>query len=289
MSILNKICKKIFIKKYLPSKSFFYKKTTIAIFGSCVTLDSFRTHYNNYRKDFVKKYAQQRSTIISLMHPKIPYDNEDLEYVKISEDTDGGIDCLKKDFDKKLLDELDGADYLIINLLHDARLGVLQFGNSYITNNYTHLSKSDFYKKNHDKFQEINMKNNEKIYFNLFKESCDKFFKYLDDNYPDVKIVLQKVELTDYFVSKDGKHILRKDFRESKNELNPIIKKLENYVENNFDVSIISFPEGVFADENHIWGLHNTHFTKSYYNHVFNEMKIIVLENKLKELENKFF
>lgn len=285
----GKLLRKLFLKKNnISLNTFLNKKTRLVFFGSCVTLDSFRSYYNEYKNDFIKQFAQQRSTIISLTHPKIPYENEDLEYVKPEDDFDGGVNCLKNDFEKKLLERLDGADYLIINLLHDVRLGVLEFEDSYITNNYTHLPKSKFYKNNQEKFRLVSMKTDEKEYFNLFKNSCELLFDYLDENYPNLKVVLQKVEITDHYISKEGKVILREDFKETKNELNPLLKKLEDYVINKCDVETIPFPENSLADENHIWGLHNTHFTKSYYRHVYNEMKIIVLENKLKELEKDF-
>lgn len=269
------------------TEKIFTQKTNLAFFGSCVTLDTFRSYYNNYKNDFNKVSFQQRSTIISLMHPKVPYDKKDLAYINPEEDKEAVILGLFNDFDKIMLEKLKDVDYLIVNLVHDVRLGVLEFENSYITN-IPEIKNTDFYKKNSQKLREISMNSNEEEFFNLFKKSCDLFFNYLSTYYPDLKVVLQKIKMVDYYVSKEGKPIYKNYYHDVSTTLNPFLKILEEYIENNYEVYVIPFPDNIFADEKHIWGLHNTHYTPNYYTHVYNEMKIISLENKINILKEIF-
>ena len=52
-------------------------KTNIAIFGSCVCKDTFRSYYNpNYKEYFDIKIMQPRVSFISLMSKEIEYDWE---------------------------------------------------------------------------------------------------------------------------------------------------------------------------------------------------------------------
>lgn len=262
-------------------------KTNVAMFGSCVSIDPFRSCYNDYKRDFNKKYEHQRSTIISLMNPKINYDEDDLVYLIDSGDKHIVTADIKKDFDKEIFKHLDDIEYLIINLVHDVRWGVLEYENTYITNS-EYIPNTQFYKKNKDKLRPINLKDNEEEYFRIWTKSCDRFFNYLSENFPNLKVILQKIELVDYYIGFDCTYKFRKDFHEQAVTLNPFFKKLESYIENNFDVEVVPFPADTTADEGNIWGLYTTHYTMTYYQYVYNQIKVKCLENKIKKIENSF-
>ncbi|HIH34956.1 MAG TPA: hypothetical protein HA355_05425 [Methanosphaera sp.] len=262
-------------------------KTNVAMFGSCVSIDPFRSCYNDYKRDFNKKYEHQRSTIISLMNPKIEYSEDDLVYLIDSHDKNIVTTDIKKDFDKEIFNHLDDIDYLIINLVHDVRWGVLAYEDTYITNS-EYIANTEFYKKNKDNLRPINLKDNEEEYYNIWTESCDKFFEYLSEHFPNLKVILQKIELVDYYIGFDCTYKFRQDFHDQAVTLNPFFKKLESYIENNFDVEVIPFPADTTADEGNIWGLYTTHYTMTYYQYVYNEIKIRCLENKIKKIEDSF-
>ncbi len=255
-------------------------KTNIAIFGSCVSVDPFRTCYNDYKKDFNKMYEHQRSTIISLMNPKINYAEEDIKYLinapdKLFIDSD-----IRRDFEKEIFKHLDNIDYLVINMVHDIRWGVFAFEDTYITRS-DYIYKTKFYENNQSKLRPITIFDNEHEYFELWKNNCDKFFEYLSKNYPKLKVILQKIELKDHYIKYDGTYGYRKDFHEQAQKLNPYFKKLEQYIEDNHDTIVIPFPSDTSLDEGNIWGLYSTHYSRSYYENVFNKIKIHVLEDKL--------
>ena len=132
------------------------KRPKIAMFGSCVSIDPFRSCYNNYKHDFDKRYEHQRSTIISLMSPKIDYEDKDLNFLKDTADKRVVNSDIRKDFNKEIFKHLDNVEYLIINLVHDVRWGVLEYENTYITNS-VYIPHTNFYKNNKEKLRKINM------------------------------------------------------------------------------------------------------------------------------------
>lgn len=260
------------------------EKTNIGIFGSCVSVDPFRTCYNNYKKDFNKKYEHQRSTIISLMNPKFDYSDEDIKYLRDVPDQLFINSDIWRDFNKEIFNHLGELEYLVINLVHDIRWGVLSFGDTYITNS-EYIPETNFYKKNIDKLRPITIYDNEEEYYELWTKNCDKFFEFLSNNYPNLKVILQKIELGEYYVGLDGTYNFRQDFHEQAQKLNPYFKKLEQYIEDNYDVFVVPFPSDTSLDEGNIWGLYSTHYSRSYYENVFSKIKIYVLEEKLKKLQ----
>lgn len=257
-------------------------KTNVAIFGSCVSVDPFRTCYNNYKKNFNKMYEHQRSTIISLMNPKIDYAEEDIKYLINAHDKLFIDSDIRRDFEKEIFKHLDNIDYLIINVVHDIRWGILSFEDTYITKS-DYIFETNFYKNNKEKLRPITIYDNESEYFELWKKNCDKFFEYLSKNYPNLKVILQKIELKDHYIKFDGTYGFRQDFHDQAQKLNPYFKKLEQYIEDNHDVIVIPFPSDTCLDEGNIWGLYSTHYSRSYYENVFNKIKNHVLENKLHE------
>lgn len=258
------------------------KKPKIALFGSCVSGDLFRSYHNNYKADFVKLCDHQRSTIISLMSPKIDYNEDELNYLKDAPDKEFINKCIKNDFDKEIFKYLEDLDYLIINLVHDVRWGVLEYENRYLTNN-NYIRNTKFYQKNQEKIRKINILKNPQEYFDLWTESCDKFFEYISINYPNLKVILQKIELIYQYLSSDGSYETKKNLHKQALKLNPYFIQFESYIEDNFDVNVIPFPYDTCGDEGHIWGLYSTHYTRTYYQYVYDKIKLIALEDIIEE------
>lgn len=270
-------------EKELQQEDITIKKPVMGMFGSCVSIDPFRSCYNNYKKDFEKRYEHQRCTIISLMNSTPEYNEDELVYLPNTPDKHIVTNDIKKDFNKDLFYHLDGLEYLIINLVHDVRWGVLEYENTYITNS-EYIPFTNFYKNNESRLRPINMTDTPEEYFDLWTKCWDKFFEYISTNYPNIKIILQKIELVDKYLSFDGTYKLREDFREQAVTLNPFFKKLESYIEDNFDVEVIPFPPDICGDEGNIWGVFSTHYIKTYYQYVYDKIRIITLEDMIKDL-----
>lgn len=246
-------------------------KYKIGILGSCVSRDIFRSVHNPYKNFFEVKFSQVRLSLISLMQKPVPYNDSDITVLPDNADNRYRKRNMKNDLTKSLLDELDSdIDVFIIDLYFEALFGVFKFNDIYLTNNTWDYPHGKFYPNIKNK-KFINMKDSHEEFLSLWKDSCDKFFEYLYEKKPNLKIMLNRVRLTDKFFMDDSV-IVDNDLTEKADMYNNFLEELENYIIENHNVDILDSTENILGDYNHIWGKSPVHYIKPYYVSVFKEL-----------------
>lgn len=250
---------------------------TVGVIGSCVTRDLFFSKVIPDYKNFFKLTTfQGRSTLISLMQQPYKYNKEDIK-------TENKIDMgfIETDFRKEGIKGLikQPPDYLIIDILFDVIFGVILLNDgNIISNNTWTFPKISFYNHLND-FRTINIIDNTKEYFNLYKINVNLFFELLQANCPNTKVILNQVRHSTSYIDKDG--VIDTNSLKKISVDNKYFEKLENYIIDNFDVDILYFGHDYLADVSHMWGLAPHHYEKKYYMDKSNQLREIVFKNNL--------
>lgn len=255
---------------------------TISIIGSCISRDLFNSKVISDYKKFFELYTYHgRSTFISLMQEPFSFNKKDIELENKVDTT-----FIEDDFKKEGINRLAkyAPNYLMIDILFDVIFGVICLNDgNIISNNTWNLPKTSFYKYlNHEKdFKILTIADNSQKYFNLYKNSIDLFFDFLDEYCENTKVILNSVRLVSSYVDVKG-DVVNNNSR-FKNECfdNIYFLKLENYIIDNFDVSVMTFNNNYLADASHMWGLAPHHYEKSFYRDKFNKLKDIVFKDKI--------
>lgn len=261
----------------------------IAVLGSCASRDVFNSDINpNYKNYFEIVTAAERISIISLMAKPIQIDN--LELIKSYKEGNlnfFGSKCIQMDFSKSFLSDLNNNDieYLILDNLFESRFGIICYEDNIITNNSWDLHHTEFY-KNLKNFKTLSMSNDSKKYLKLYKKNFNLFYDYINNECDNIKIILNKSCDTDKYLDYDGLIKIRET--EYCNEHNPHTYKLNQFIEDNFDVevielNIVNYPN----DANHKWGTGTSHFISNYYQDFTKKLNKIIQNTKQKYKLNK--
>lgn len=261
-------------------------KSKIAIFGSCVSMDNFRSAHNrDYKDNFDLSTIQLRSSLISIMHNPIEFSEDELIISPDTPQNRFSSNVLRDDLEKSFFKNIDDeVEYIVLDLYFDLLFGVLYTNRGVITNNTWDYIQTDFYKSltnvkeysfNTDKPYE---------YYVLWTKYCDKFFNYLKNNYPKIKIILNKVTIVDKVKNKKGEYYIEPLFTKRAKKYNPLLDMIQGYIVTNYDVILVDLTSNVTTDENHIWGKSLVHYTIDYYHNFYNVMLEITHGNN-----NKYF
>ena len=246
------------------------KKLRVGILGSCVTREVFTTYYNDYKQHFDLIFSHERESLISLFQNPINFLDEDIKILPDSKKNQFRSRNISNDLSKSFFDDLEkGIDYLIIDVYFEILFGILILDdNTIITNNKWDLHKTNFYKK-----MNINcacdVYEHPDEYFKLWTSYCDKLFAFLKESYPNVKVILNKIRLTDTVIKKNYSKYINTDFRWMVNTYSPFIKKFEDYIVDNYDVFTIEYGDSVYTSEDNRWSPYVVHFTDEYYKYVY--------------------
>lgn len=166
---------------------------SVAVFGSCVSRDLFFSKFNpNYKDFFNIKLSSQRSSLISIMQKPFSVDDNEILITPENNANIARMNFLRDDFEKTFIKGLvkSPVDYVVLDNYFEVRMGVLILKNGdIITNNNWDLPATSLYKKlDIDKKLSIQEDTNE--FYKLWKENCDIFFEFLEDNCNNTKIVL---------------------------------------------------------------------------------------------------
>ncbi|AWX32293.1 DUF6270 domain-containing protein [Methanosphaera sp. BMS] len=268
-------------------------KSKLAIFGSCVSMDIFRSAYNEDYKDYFELYpVQLRLSLISIMQDAIDFSEDEIRIVPDTPQHRFSTNVLRNDLRKNFLSELnEDIDYLILDLYFDLIFGVLFTDKGIISNNNWDYLNTNFFKNLKEK-KEVSFNVNPYEYYVLWTNCCDKFFTYLQENYPNLKVILNKVKIIDVIKDKNGDYYVEPLYTKRLLKFNPMIDMIEQYILSNFDVIFVDLTSDVTGDENHIWGKSLVHYNHEYYHNFFNVMQKIVNGNSDKyyfEMNNKIF
>lgn len=260
-------------------------KSKIALFGSCVSRDNFRSVHNpNYKENFDLCVIQLRSTLISLMNEPISFDEKEIEITPLNRQNRFKTTILRDDLNKSFLKNLNqDVHYLIIDLYFDLLFGVLYSNRGVITNNYWDYIDSDFY-NNLENVKKFSFYENPYEYYVLWTKHCDKFFNHIDEKFPNIKVILNKINIVDKVKDKRGYVYIEPLFTKRVKKLNPLLKLMENYLVTNYDVILLDLTRNVTSDENHIWGKSLVHYNIEFYQNFYKVLLEICEGN-----DNKFF
>ena len=246
----------------------------ISTLGSCASRNIFNSQLNeNYKSYFHINHSIEVVTLISLMSNPIEYDDK-----LINSDNEYSNQNVLEDLDKSFLNFLKKGkiDYLIIDTYFDVLADVIIFGkNQFITNSH-HLESTDFNNLVVDK-PKFSLRSDYERYFELWKEACDKFFKFMKDNCNNIKIILNcNRSVSKYY---DGDKLVESDNLKSYLSLNKYRDILDSYILENYDVEVLEFDDNTLAFINHIFGLGSTHYESKYYTDKTNQLNEIINRN----------
>ena len=252
-------------------------KSKIAIFGSCVSMDNFRTAHNNYKDAFELSSTFLRLSLISIMQESIPFKEEEITILPDTPQHKFSTNLLRNDLNKNFFSQLnEDIEYLILDLYFDILFGILITDRGIITHNTWDYTNINFYKNLKEK-KELSFNKNPYEYYVLWTKCCDKFFNYIQTNYPDMKIILNKVKIVDKIKDKNGEYYIEPLYTKRAVKLNPVLDMIEEYILSNYDVIFVDMTDNVTSDENHIWGKSLVHYNTEYYHNFYKVM--IELQN----------
>lgn len=245
--------------------------TRIATLGTCVSSDWYHFQNPSQRID-ARILPFQPSSLISLTAKPIdtPIDGGDLKQQE--------IDRLRADFDKSFLATLVDfrPDLLIVEVLGDARRGLVPVNDSWATRNFR-VEKSPM----HDRFsttKPFTAINRPEEYFKLFRDASRAFRKYVDDRLRNCQIVLHHARWAEYYVDEDNE--LRSYKPKTQNEYfvaNLRLEILEKIFSEEVACSHIKIDDvPIFADNRHIWGPGAEHYIKPYYVSFIQQLRGII-------------
>lgn len=239
----------------------------VAILGSYKSSDLFNINLNpNIKNDFSVEIDVNNTSLISLMQSPCIVD---YDLLKIFPETEKNMDIslnLKDEFEKSFFNYLDNknVDILIIDNFNEINLGIGFFDGIILTNNNA-LKDTKFYRELNS-IELISIFNQFEYYFDLWKESCDQFFKLMHNNYPNIKIILNMVRSTGIVEKEDGSIYFNNHFSNIANDSNYLISQLDEYILSNYDVDILDFDFYQFHTmENSPYSEISRYYNKDYY------------------------
>lgn len=252
----------------------------IGVFGSCPTRDIFNSSINkNYKDYFTINLSYVNNSIISNMQPPVPYDKQSIKILPENKENESYSSFIEKDLDKLFFDRLSRADidYLLIDAGLEVKWGLVSF-DDYIFFNYPRYDKTEFFKCIPEK-RFITIQDNTNEYMKLFKKSYRQFFDVMNDEYPDITVILNPVREA-YLVQKSDGSI--EENIEFKNRTdNHYLPLVDSYIAKKFDVEILEYDRNTLLDENHQWGLGPKHYVEDYYTNYTKQICEIDNRNRL--------
>ena len=117
-------------------------------------------------------------------------------------------------------------------------------------------------------------------YFELWKKSCDLFFKFLEENCPDLTVILNPSRHVYRILKKDGSIVEDPKFKADCAKYNPYRDMFDEYILKNFDVEVLEFDENTLSVEDHLWGCSSLHYGPLYFVDVNRQLNEIIERNE---------
>ena len=251
--------------------------TSFSTFGSCASRNIFYSVINKDYKNYFKiNKSVESSTLISLMSKPIEYD----ENLINSNETYDNL-CVTDDLTNNFLEfiEKDVVDYIIIDNFFDVTNGVIIFADNQFITSTLRLKNTDFYDfVRNNKY--INIFNNFQEYYSLWRESCNKFFNFVENNCNKTKIILNCSRLVYNYIDNEGNISKNVEFEKLAHKINPFLNLFDKYILENFDVDVLKFNSNTLSNKNHVFGLHPIHFEEKYYLEKNQQLLEIIDNNK---------
>lgn len=257
--------------------------TNFTVFGSCACRDIFNSTINKNYKDFFKIGGNGiRLSFISIMQPPVEYDDNDLRIFPEIGKNPYLSRWIKNDFDKIFLDELkeNKFEYMLMDTYYDVNFGVVDIGNNHYVTNNIRIDQTNFYKNLENK-RVLKITDNKKEYFKLWKEHCDLFFNFMNENCPNIKIILNPSRHISRVLSENGLISINNKYEDECNLYNSYRDLLDEYIVKNFDIDVLIFDDNTLINSNHLWGSSSLHYYTEYYHDMTNQLNKIIKRNNL--------
>lgn len=257
-------------------------KVNISTLGSCSSRNIFFSNLNENYKDYFKiNKSIEAVTFISLMSKSFQYDKN-----LINSNSDYDNYCVFEDLSKDFLNFLKKKkiEYLIIDTYFDVFYEVIVVGKDSFISDSERLSHTDLYNTFKNK-KRINIQDDFEEYFYHFKKALSSFFKFIENNCSNIKIILNCSRAVSKY-ERDGVIIDDENLKKLVS-LNKFRDILDKYILENFDVDVLSFDETTLADQNHIFGLHSTHYEHRYYLDKTKQLNQIIARYNLLDYSNE--
>ena len=256
--------------------------TKFTIFGACASRDIFNSKINFDYKDYFQVDGDAfQTSFISMMAKPVVYDEKLIDKFDGSPNDSIRYRFTKKEFERVFLKYLkkSSAEYMIIDTYFDVRQGVIKIPSQHTSiTNTPYIKLSDFY-KNIDDASILTIQNNTSEFLKNWVESCDKFFNYIENYSPKMKIILNPFRSSTKFLNNDGSLTEKKSYgRFIKNHCYRSL--LDEYILQNYDVDVLIFDKEYYLDPNYIFGFAEVHYAYPYFEEVNKQLKEIILNNK---------
>jgi hypothetical protein len=219
-------------------------------------------------------------SIISLIADPIPFLPKGLE----GDITDFNKQILMTELTKGVWDslKLQEPDYLILDFYSDVFFGVRRVGDSFITDKTSLFKKAPLYSAL-ELGEIINLEDNHDEYMKLWKESIHTFMNIMGRDFPNIKIIVNKIHFTDMYIPK-GQNAEMKKISDSGlykkvdvDQVNQWLDEFYLYMEENFDIDYLEYDKEYVSEEQHIWEFYYVHYTKDYYEDFTTRLLSVIL------------
>lgn len=247
----------------------------VAVLGSCMTRDIFNSKFNlHYKKYFHCVLTQNQTSMISLMSMPAKH-----EVGKIDNLESYHVWNVRTDLNKEFLQKIVvlKPEVLVMDFFADVYFGVLQIQEgTYITNNKWKLWKTSYYKELLDK-KELHLKNDPDVYMQLWKDSIDRFFQYIQPRLPTTKIIVVNAKFVNQYLSiSDNKTYKISELKKDNLNVefaNEYMLRMNQYVLDQYNAICLDMTnKNYISYDEHPWGPFYVHYTMDYYRDALNRL-----------------
>ncbi len=266
----------------------------VAVLGSCVSRDSFNSNFiKNYKAFYRCVFDQNHTSMISLMSKPIPFTAN-----KLGKLTDFNKQILMNELVKGFWQtiHIHKPDYLILDFYADVYFGIRKTNDSSITDRWWLFQDAPLY-SSLELGERLNLNNNFDEYLCLWKQSVDAFMKKMCTDFPDIKVVINKIYFTDFYYSGEGEDKQLKKISESGkyrklnvDQINTWLDIFYQYFEDNYDVSFLNYDKTYYSVEDHYWDYFYVHYTNDFYEDFTIKLLSLLLSdysNMRNQIQNK--
>lgn len=236
-------------------------KSSIGIFGSCVSRDIFE--WDGHDRFHIAWYFARSSVVSAVSEP--------LGYI--------GTINLPSEFQKKMvMSDLnksywqtmrkDIPEYILIDFI-DERYEIARAGKSYFTLS-DEFNASDCLIE----YTKVERKEGGDGYY--IEETpvliyLKEFVKRIKEIFPERRVILHKAKMIDYYKSAQGEiKKFSKDYCKYNKKINDMLSFMYAYVEKEMENCVVlECEEEYYADERHKWGLMPMHYEEKYYKEIY--------------------
>lgn len=260
------------------------QKTTVSIFGACVSRDLFAMQRPETYE--VQQYVSFVSPLSAVMTP--PINGIQLNPDKIEPGRESvfsrrnlALDCNKQVFSYL---EQKPSEWLMLDLA-DARFSIAQYpksGASFSISNTFLWHQEELNKLFQEKFVK-------KLCTSFSDEDWNDFLQLFLDRileiYRPEQIIFHEYYCVSEYLSKDGEICSYKPERLiQRKQQNALLKKLNQMAKERLQgCHVITMPEGVLANARHKWGNHPLHYVDLYYEYAARALDVITAKKSLEQ------